>query len=353
MLDLVRCLGARGHQVFVALRAGAAWRGDLGRVLAADRQLLLPLTNAIDVQSAWQLANFIRRERIEIVHAHPARDYSLAALAVRLSRTQAKLVLTRHVLFPINRLHKFLLPRVTVFIAVSGAVRNGLLQQKIVTAESVKLIYNGIDTRRFANVRRTFDRRAFLEKLGLAPARRYVGMAGEITPHKGQTDFVRAAALVAEKHLDVDFLIVGRDSTAGEKHLTELKKLIAELNLTARVKLLGWFEDVAEVLCVLDVFVSASRVEPFGLVIIEAMAAALPVVATKSEGAQEILTDGETGKLVPIGDAQNIAKAVSFFLENKEAAQTTGRKAEIAARENFDLARMITETEKVYADLLK
>jgi glycosyltransferase involved in cell wall biosynthesis len=346
-------LGARGHQVFVALRAGAAWRGELGKILAADKQLLLPLTNAVDVQSAWQLADFIRRERIEIVHAHLARDYSLAALAVRLSRMRAKLVLTRHVLFPINRLHKFLLPRETVFIAVSGAVQNQLLEQRIVSAESVKLVYNGIDTRRFADVRRTFDRRTFLEKLELSPDRRYVGIVGEITPHKGQIDFVRAAALVAEKHLDVDFLIVGRDSAAGEEHLAELKKLIDELDLTARVKLLGWFDDVAEILCAFDVFVSASRVEPFGLVIVEAMAAGLPVVATKSEGAQEILNEGETGKLVSIGDAQNIANAVSFFLENKEAAQTTGRRAEIAARENFDLARMITETEKVYADLIK
>lgn len=352
MVDLVRCLEARGHSVSAAVRRAASWRGRL-EFLGEDKVLLLSLSNAVDLQSAWQLANFVRRGRVEIVHAHLARDYSLAALAVRLSRTRARLVLTRHVLFPINNLHKFLLPRRTTFVAVSGAVQNQLLAQKIVAPEKVKLIYNGIDTRFYQNVRRGFNRRSFLEKLGLSPLRRYVGIVGEITAHKGQTDFVRAAALVAEKHADVDFLIVGKDGSEGEKHAAALKQLIGDLNLQTRVGLLGWFEEVAEVLCALDVFVSASRVEPFGLVIVEAMAAYLPVVATRSEGAQEILIDGETGKLVPVGDAQAIADGINFFLENKEARQNIARQAEIAAREKFDLARMTTETEKVYTDLLK
>lgn len=351
MLDLTRCLKTRGHDVFVAVRPAAVWQEKLN-FIAGERILRLPLTNAVDLQSAWQLANLIRQEKIEIVHAHPARDYALAALAVRLSRTNARLVLTRHLLFPIKKLYKLLLPRETVFIAVSRAVQEQLLKQKIVSPQHIKLIHNGIDTRYFASVRRSFNRTSFLERLRLSPSRRYVGLVGEIVPHKGQTDFVRAAAYLAERWRDVDFLIIGQDNSPDKKHQAALENLIDKLDLSSRVLLVGWSDDVAQMLCALDVFVSASRVEPFGLVMVEAMAAGLPVAATESEGAREILTDNETGKLVKIGDAEAMANAVSEILGDETLRQNLSKNAEKAAREKFDLSRMIAETEKVYAELL-
>ncbi|MEP6924697.1 MAG: glycosyltransferase family 4 protein, partial [Pyrinomonadaceae bacterium] len=294
---------------------------------------------------------FIKQNKIEIVHAHLARDYPLAAIAVRLCKARVKLVLTRHVLFPINGLHKFMLPRGATFIAVSNAVRESLLARKIVAPNAIKLIHNGVDTRHFGSVKRSFNRALFLEKLRLPLNRRYVGIIGEITAHKGQSDFVCAAAMIAEKHSDVDFLIVGADSSREKTHKGELEKLVEELNLTRRVHFLGWHADVAPALCALDVFVSASRIEPFGLVIVEAMAVGLPIVATKSEGSQEILADGETAKIVPIKDAKAIANAVSEFLDNAEMSQNFGKKARDAARAKFDLARMTAETEKVYQEV--
>ena len=349
MLDLAFCLQTRGHEIFVAVRPNAVWREKLNFV--SDKNILqLPLGNALDLQSAWQLANFIKQNKIEIVHAHLARDYPLAALAVRLSKTKTPLILTRHVLFPINRLHKLTLPKNTTFIAVSKAVQNALLRQKIVSSNRIKLIHNGIDTRYFITTRRSFNRTTFLERLKLSPKRTYVGIVGEITAHKGQTDFVRAAALLAEKYQNTDFLIIGRDGSSDGKHQKELEKLIAELNLNSRVCLVGWFDDVASALCALDVFVSASRTEPFGLAIVEAMAANLPIVSTRSEGAQEILDDGETGRLVPISDVKAIANAVGDFLNDEEMRKTFGRKAQIRARDKFDLSRMVAETEKVYEE---
>ena len=350
LLDLAFCLKTRGHQIFFAVRPNAVWRERLN-FISAQNILRLPLGNALDLESAWQLAGFIKHNKIEIVHAHLARDYSLAALAVRLSRTKARLVLTRHVLFPINHLHKLMLPRGTNFIAVSGAVRASLIQRKIGAPQSIRLIYNGVNTRHFRGSKRVFNREVFLENLKLTPAKRYIGIIGEITAHKGQTDFVRAAALIAEKYQDVDFLILGSDSTRKKSHKIELEQLIEELKLTEQVHLLGWVADVTPVLCALDVFVSASRIEPFGLAIVEAMAVGLPIVATRSEGAQEILIDGETGRLVPIGDAQAIADAVSGFLDKPEIGKSFGGKAQNAAQSRFDLAQMTAETEKLYGEV--
>lgn len=351
LLDLTFCLQTRGHEIFVALRPNAIWRERLNFV--SDQHILrLSLSNALDLHSVWQLAEFIKENRIKIVHAHLARDYSLAALAVRLSKTAAKLVLTRHVLFPLKRWHKFVLPRNTNFIAVSNAVRESLLRRKILPPQAIKLIYNGIDTRHFASVKRTFNRSGFLEKLQLSPTRRYVGIVGEITAHKGQTDFVRAATMIAEKHGDVDFLIVGDDNSRGGNHRRELEKQIIESNLSKRVYLTSWLTDVAPALCALEVFVSASRVEPFGLAIVEAMATGLPVVATRSDGAQEILTDGETGKLIEIGNSSIMAAAIDEFLNNEAARRDFGKKAQTAAREKFDLALMTAQTEQLYLEIL-
>ena len=352
LADLTRGLQICGHEIFVTLRQNAVWHEKLNHI--SDANILhLPLYNALDLQSAWKLAKFIEHEDIQIVHAHLARDYSIAALAVRLSRTKTRLVLTRHVLFPLNGLHKFLLPKNTIVIAVSSAVQNQVQKQKLVPQSCVKLIYNGVDTNYFAATVDNFNHSIFLERLKLPPNRRFVGMLGEITAHKGQIDFVRAAALVAEQHEDVDFLIVGRDSSPEKKYQAELEKLINELNLANRVYLPGWCSDVAPVLCALEIFVSPSRVEPFGLAIVEAMAAGLPIVATASEGAQEILVDNETGRLVPISDNETMANAINYFLSDKKVRDDFGKKARMAAREKFELTRMVDETESLYKEVLR
>lgn len=351
LIDLTRCLQIRGHQISAAVRPNVSWQNQLNFLPKASI-LRLSLSSGLDWKSIFQLAKFIKNEKIEILHAHLARDYPLAALAVRLSRTNARLILTRHVLFPVKRLHRFILPENTTFIAVSKAVETSILERKIVPANNVKLVYNGIDTRFFAAARRSYKRAAILESLKLAHKRRFVGIVGAIVPHKGQIDFVHAAAILAEKFTDVDFLVIGEDDSQDKKYRRELEKIVGELNLENRVFLTGWFADVAPILCVLEVFVSASHFEPFGLVIIEAMATGLPVVAVASEGAREILINNETGKLVKIGSAEAIAYAVGEFLSDEQARKSFGRKAESAAREKFDLSRMVAETEKIYEDSL-
>lgn len=347
LVDLTGGLQRRGHKIFAALRPTAVWRERL-KFVDPDSFVFLPLKNALDVLSAKRLADFIKRESIEIVHAHLARDYQIAALAVRLSQTNARLVLTRHVLFKMSGWHKLLLPNGTTFIAVSHAVRDKLLNQQIVSPASIKLVYNAIDIKRFAHARAGFDRSVFLEQLNLPKQKRFVGIVGEIVPNKGQQDFLRAAALVADNQPNVDFLIVGADNSANGEHKNRLEKLIEQLSLQPRVHFVGWQTDVAKILPALDVFAAASHTESFGLATIEAMAAGLPIVATRNAGALEILIDGETAKLVSIGDFEAMARAVETFLNSADESQIFANKAQTAAREKFDLTRMIDETQEIY-----
>src|SRR3954469_5166868 len=146
LADLTNTLAQRSHEVYAALSPASPVRPMLS-ALPAERMFELPMGNALNLATALKLSRLVRAHDLDIVHAHVARDYPLAALAT--GRSNARLVLTRHVLFPLNRIHKLTLRRTSRVIAVSQAVAESLYvfdRQKIVT------IHNGIDFAKFENV---------------------------------------------------------------------------------------------------------------------------------------------------------------------------------------------------------
>ena len=128
--------------------------------------------------------------------------------------------------------------------------------------------------------------------------------------------------------------------------------MISELGLEKRVYLTGWLTDVAPLLHALDLFVSASRTESFGLSIVEALVSGVAVVATATEGAREILSDGETGLIVPIDDTEKLTSAIARLLEDKEERERLGVRGRAAALERFSLERMVSATELIYRETI-
>jgi glycosyltransferase involved in cell wall biosynthesis len=114
----------------------------------------------------------------------------------------------------------------------------------------------------------------------------------------------------------------------------------------------GWRDDMPAALSSLTLFVSAARSEPFGLAIVEAMAAGLPVVAAASEGAVEIIQDGFSGKLVRIDDPEALAQAINDLLADPLERSRLGRNAQLTARERYSLARMANDTVQIYREVL-
>ena len=333
VVDLTNSLAARGHDVYVAVRPNSPLPRHLK--LPAERVLTLPLRNALDVPSAYELERFVRRQRIDVVHAHMARDYSLASYAARRNR-RTKFVATRHVLFRLNRLHRQTLARATRVIAVSAAVARELRSQGILRDEQIAIIPNGVDVDRFTN--------ACVEKDGGL----LVGSIGELRTLKRHDDFIRAAARIASRFPETEFVLAGVDTSTSGEVRNQLEGLVVELGLSDRFRFLGWVEDAEKLLCEMDVFVSASETESFGLAIVEAMAADTAVVATATEGAQEVIEDQKTGLLVPIGDVDRIAAAVTELLANPEKRREIGARAKEAAKTKFSLKRMVDEIERVY-----
>ena len=292
------------------------------------------------MQSAHVLDRFVRQKQIDVVHAHMARDYSLASYAARRNR-HTKFIATRHVLFKLNRLHRHTLARATRVIAVSEAVAKELRESRIVTDEQIAVIHNGIDVDRIQKTCAALVREPFLQSIGVnAPL---VGSIGELRPLKRHDDFIRAAARITKEFPETHFVLAG----VGEMR-EQLEMLIAELGLTDRFHFLGWVDEADKLLCAMDVFVSASETESFGLAIVEAMAAQCAVVATATEGAKEVIDDQKTGVLVPIGDVERLAESVTNLLSNPEKRRTIATQSAQSAAKRFGLKRMVDEIEQLY-----
>ena len=336
LADLSHALVDRGHEVYAAAVADSQLWAELS-FLTEARKFALSRRNY--VKNLTGLARFIRARNIEIVHAHAARDYHLSALAVR-TASRGRLVLTRHALFPLRGINKPLLRNTGRVIAVSEAVAESLRQNGVIESSKITVIHNGIDIDRFAKQSARGDDGPVL-----------VGTVGHLAPIKGHDVFVRAAALISERRKNVHFVVIGEDKSPDMAHRKSLESLVAELGLNGTVAMPGWRGDITNVLSSLTLFVSAARSEPFGLSIVEAMATGLPIVATASEGALEIIEDGVSGKLVPVDDPESLAKAISDLLDDLSERSRLGRNAQLAAQ-RYSIARMATDTERVYREVL-
>ena len=349
LVDLVNALAARGHDVFVAVRPDSPLTSELK--LPNHKRIELPLRNALDASSAGRLASFVRKQKIELLHAHMARDYPLAAYATR-RNPDAQLIVTRHVLFPLNPLHKFTLARVARVVAVSDAVGRQLSMQGLVPREKITVVHNGIDIARFDTAMDQFNREQFCRRWDLPEKSVLVGSVGALNPLKGHEDFLRAAAQVASIFPAAHFIVAGVDVSAAQINRGNLERLLRTLQLESRVRFIGKMDDVAPLFCALDISVSASHSESFGLAIAEAMATGTPVVATETEGAREIIRDGETGLLVRIRDVGALAESVTALLNDEERRKRIGKSAREAVSLRFRLDRMVDDTERIYQESL-
>jgi glycosyltransferase involved in cell wall biosynthesis len=343
--DLTNSLHERGHDLYAAVRPRSPLIDHLR--LPAKQIATLPLRNALDVQSAYALARFVHQHEIEIVHVHMARDYSLAAYAARRNRN-TKFIVTRHVLFPLSRLHRQTLARAHRVIAVSNAVARELRTAQITNDERIVVVRNGVDVERFARVLSNFDRAEFLRTKGLPPDCLLVGSIGELRTLKRHDDFIRAAAMIAPQFASAQFVLAGVDTSSSGEVRRQLEQLVSELRLGDRFHFLGWLDEAEKLLAAMDLFVSASETESFGLAIAEAMAAGTAVVATATEGAQEVVENEATGLLVPIGNVSRIGEAVATLLANPDRRLAIGARARESVAAKFSLPRMVDEIEKLY-----
>jgi glycosyltransferase involved in cell wall biosynthesis len=178
-----------------------------------------------------------------------------------------------------------------------------------------------------------------------------VGIIGNFTPAKVHEDFLRMAAEVCQHRTDIEFWIIGED-TFGTGRDAELKACARALGIERNVKFLGHRSDIAALVAQLHLVVLTSKIEPFGRVLIEAMASRRPVIATRVGGIPEVVRHGKTGYLVDAGDYRGMASRVVELLSSRERWEELAQNALADAQDRFAVARHAGRIVQIYDEVL-
>jgi glycosyltransferase involved in cell wall biosynthesis len=322
-----------------AKKDGLGWRSLFQ--LRASLSVLLQI---------WKVVRFARRMEIDLIHTNSLKADIIGGIAARI----AGIPVVWHVR---DRIEADYLPRmvVRVFRFLSQNLPNFVIANSSATLTSLHLNGKGKSSTVDANGRVVHDG-CNVVSIGYGSNRAKttvrIGLVGRISPWKGQDIFIRAAALLKQKHPEAKFEIIGAAIFAERVYERDLRKLCDELNVNDTVEFAGFVEDVPGRIAELDIVVHASTTgEPFGQVIIEGMAEQKPVVATNGGGVPEIVQDGITGLLVPMGDALRMAEAIDYLLTHPEKAAEMGIRGRERVQTHFTIQKTARMVEAVYGEV--
>jgi len=366
LLSLVEHLDATRYQLHALLfeegRFATLLRNARVAVVVARLGLIARTRNPLKLmlyafrfaQGALRLAWVIRRRRIQVVHIN---KNTLAVHAIPAARL-AGAACVWHVRNPVShfgRIGAWLVRRCNHLLCVSESIAAPFRRQFPESGAKITLVPEGVDPAPYANRQAGLTLR---RDLGIPPHACVIGTVGRITPWKGQDDFLRAAALLAGRHPEARFLVVGdcvsspAEVSADAAFRYRLHALAAELGIAEQVIFTGFHHDVPAVMNALDVFVLPSHEEPFGIVLLEAMAASRPIVATAAGGVPDIARDGHEALLVPPRDPGALAAAIARLLSDAQLAAALAEAALARVTAEFPLWRHAAIVREVYSALV-
>lgn len=234
------------------------------------------------------------------------------------------------------------------FHAVTRAVKSAAVRDLWIDPKRVSVIYRGRDRARLGEPgpdRRNEVRR----RLELNPYTPVVLTVGRQEFLKGQSILLRAFRRLLDQVPDARLLVAGRDGASTP----DLQGLVSELRLRDRVWFLGYRADVPDLLAASDVFAFPSLCEGIGGAIIEAMALGLPIVASRLDSLEEVLTHGADGLLVPPRDPAVLASSLQQLVQDRVLAAALGDRARSTFLERFDLERSVVQTVEMYAGVIE
>lgn len=296
----------------------------------------------------WRLARFLRGMRADIVQTHKyganisgIAGARLAGVPVRISTVHAM----QHWRLG-RRVHvdRALIPWRDAVVCVSESVRGEYLSETACPPDACRVVYNGVDLTRFEQPSR---REAIRDELGIPRDVPVVGNVARLVPLKNHRAFLHMAAAIRARRPETRFLVVGEGPLRGD-----LEAEAGSLGLAGVVHFTGSRRDVPDLLGAMDCFLLTSRLEGFGLVVVEAMAAGVPVVASDLGSLREILRPPEAGLVFPAGDVEAGANRVLGLLDD-DALRIRLRNGGHARSRDFAIERMGEEMTRLYHELLQ
>jgi glycosyltransferase involved in cell wall biosynthesis len=334
----VHFASARGSHVAVIEQEGFVYHG-------------IPVARSYNVfahlRSLFRLRRLMRRERFDVVHTHTPIASLLGRVAARLAGVPIVLYTAHGFYFhegmgPFARRFFIALERFggrfTNFIFTQSLEdRDAAIRLGIADENRILHIGNGVDLVRFDADRLARRRDAFRQSLGVPADGLVVSTVGRLVREKGYLELIEAFADVAERFPNARLIIVGAAlPSAHDDVSTQVQHAIRDKGLSDHVRILPQETAVEEVLAASDLFALPSHREGMPRSILEAMAMALPVVATDIRGSREAVTDGSTGRLVPVSDARSLSRAITGLLADPGLRAEFGNRAQRIAIKEFN-----------------
>jgi glycosyltransferase involved in cell wall biosynthesis len=345
VLGLTLALAAAGHRAeLICDPAGRLWERATAEGIRCHP---IRIRNAIDLAAGVKLRAILKREHYDVVHFHTSRAHSMAPFARGFAST---LVVTRRMDYRPNRVFAPLLFNRAVdgVVAISDGVADSLAAAGV-DRRRVTVVHSGVDCSRFrppTAQERTDARSA----LGISDGEILISAVGALEQRKGHRYLIEAIGALAPPpaSLKLKCFIVGQ----GSVHKV-LQGEIAVIRSLERIKLLGRVDDVRELLWASDIFAMPSLNEGLGVAALEAMASALPVIASNVGGLREAVEDERTGIIVPPANSKQIASAIQRLAESDELRTQMGSAARARVVENYSMEKMAAQTLALYRECVR
>lgn len=352
VLDLARNLDRDRFNVWVVLfRPG--WLFDQLKKDRLDVRVIAS-TRSFDLGFIFRLRRFCKENRIDLINSHLPGANMYCSMIGKLAGLPVITTAHNELIMPgyeerFDAIKKFLTRRLAAkHVLVAEYMKDQYITEGNYSVDTIETIRNGIHFRPRPDNQKL---RSLRQELNLNEADILIGNVANFDPPKGQHHLIEAALLVCKKNPNAKFLLIG-DEREGEI-ADPLKERVASLGLTDRILFLGFRTDVPDLLYLLDIFVLPSISEGLPLSIIEAKAAAKPIVATDVGGVSEVVTDGQNGYLVPPGDESSLAERLIKLAENADLRQTMGTNGYDEARAMFSMETMIGKYQDLFVRMIE
>jgi L-malate glycosyltransferase len=302
-----------------------------------------------ELPAALQLARIVRHERPHVMHlGNGVRANFDAILAARFTGTPVVCHVKGFEKY--SRREQCAARRLDAVVCMTRAVHAHCLEHGVMARQN-RVVYDAVDEEGFRPQRPVAQVRS---EFGLDRSTPCIGIVGNIQEWKGQAIVVEAMARIRQHLPNARCLIIGGAHRAGTEYARALERRVNDLGLRGTVLFTGFRSDVADIMNALDVLVHASvRPEPFGRVILEAMTLGKPVVAAAAGGVPELMSEGETGFLVPPGDPEALATRLVRLLSDEALRRCIGECARARARERFSLEQHVATMASIYESVTR
>lgn len=308
-----------------------------------------------DPRHYFQFKEIIKRNHFDLIHLHVWNPAACRYAMMAAGKYNIPIVITEHDPFELSGFKMFfkrkLIKKVSHIIAVSDANKKLLMNLFPELKNHITTIHNGIDVTWFESQLLSFSenqRKEYREKtFNVGDDTKVILAVAELHERKGLKYLVKAMPGIVEKEKNCHLVIAG----SGPEQ-DELEILVKKEGVNDYVNFLGFKKDIPHLMKACDIFVLPSIKEAFGLVILEAMAAEIPVIASNVGGIPEIITNGENGLLVPPHDEEKLAKAVTKLLNDQTLRGKYVKTGFERLKKTFDAKTMAKNTEKIYDEVL-